>query len=316
MAKLSKQERLLKKYSKDGFTKSERKLIAKKLGVKLGQASRLTRAYGKQFKIGGGKTSANKNKSTTNSFGIKSTSYAPGVSAPGVKTPKKSKSNRFGIKSTKYAPGVSSKLPKKSESNPFGVKTTRYAPGVSAPGTKKPKTSKKSLNPFGLPKQDPLAGPLSRDQFEKAAPNLKSIVENIANNSPVTPELTVDPKIGNLQRKVKSANTNLQNLQNTFDKSNLEYQTQIGDLREDISGYKEQIGDYRGQIDEMSDRLLEQAQNARQFKQMDTEYLSNNTASGIRLRRSKKSRSGGFALGTAGLNRKNRSPLKISNVNL
>lgn len=285
MAKLSKQERLLKKYAKDGFTKAEKKLIAKKLGIKLGQARKLTRAYAKQFKIGNSKASANNNKSTT---------------------------------------------------NPFGIKSTSYAPGVSAPGTKQPKTSKKNLNAFGLPKKDPLAGPVSPKQIKKvtgqapkytgpsspkapsapSAPDLKSIIENITNNSPATPELTIDPNIGNLQNAVQTANTNLQNLQNTFNESNQRYQTQIEGLRGDISGYEQQIGDYRSQIDDMSNRLLEQAQNARQFKRMDTEYLSNNTASGIRLRRSKKFKSGDFALGTAGLNRKNRSPLKISNVNL
>jgi hypothetical protein len=49
---------------------------------------------------------------------------------------------------------------------------------------------------------------------------------------------------------------------------------------------------------------------------MDTQYLTNNNASGIRLRRSKRFKSGDFALGASGLNRKNRAPLKISNVNL
>ena len=283
MAKLSKQDRLLKRYSKDGFTKAEKKLIAKKLGIKLGQARRIVNAYAKQLKIGSTKASADKNKSTT--------------------------------------------------SNPFGIGSTSYAPGVSAPGTKQPKTPKKNLNAFGLPKQDPLAGPVSPKQIKKvtgqapkysgpASPRtptdttLNSIIENITNTQPDPPELTVDPRIGNLQGAIQTANTNLQNLQDTFNESNQRYQTQIEGLRGDISGYEQQIGDYRGQIDDMSNRLLEQAQNARQFKRMDTEYLSNNTASGIRLRRSKKFRSGDFALGTAGLNRRNRSPLQISNVNL
>ena len=61
---------------------------------------------------------------------------------------------------------------------------------------------------------------------------------------------------------------------------------------------------------------MDNAQKAKQFKQMDTQYLTNNSASGIRLRRSKKFKSGDFALGASGLNRKNRAPFKIRNVNL
>ena len=291
MAKLSKQERLLKRYSKNGFTKAERKLIAKKLGIKLGQARKLTRAYAKQFKIDGGQTSAGNNKSTTkNPFGTKTTSYAPGLSLPGTKKPKTSKKN------------------------PFGIETTSYAPGVSLPGTKEPKTPSSGDGTTGGGTTG--GGTTGGGTTGDVTPDLQSIIDEILKNQSPTPELTIDPNIGNLQSEVQTANTNLQNLQNTFNESNQRNQTQIEGLRGDITGYEQQIGDYRGQIDDMSNRLLEQAQNARQFKRMDTEYLSNNTASGIRLRRSKKFRSGDFALGTAGLNRKNRSPLQISNVNL
>ena len=302
MAKLSKQDRLLKKYSKGGFAKAEKKLIANKLDIKLSDARKLTNAYAKQLKIGSTNASADKNKSTT--------------------------------------------------TNPFGIGSTSYAPGVSAPGTNQPKTPKKTQTAIGLPKQDPISGPLSPERIKQLtgqAPkytgpsstgggttgggttgggttgggttgggtlDLKSIIEDILGDQSNSTEFTVDPNIGNLQNAVQTANTNLQNLQNTFNESNQTYLTQIEGLRGELSGYEKQIGDYRGQIDDMSNRLLEQAQNARQFKRMDTEYLSNNTASGIRLRRSKKFRSGDFALGTSGLNRKNRSPLQISNVNL
>ena len=288
--KNSKQERLLKRYSKGGFTNAERKLLSKKLGLKLSKVRRLTKAYSKQLKISSSSkntTNKNTNKSKSNPFNIKSSTYAPGVSAPGVKKPKgyDKTPNPFKGPSIPKNPGVP------------------YHPDVIKAANKKtpPKNTTQPKNP---------SSPVDPN-------NIAEIVRGIiGDQTPTAPELTVDPRIGNLEGELETANTNLENLQNLYNTSNENYLNQVDQLRGDISGYEDQIGSYRDQVSDMSSQLLEQAQNARQFKKMDTQYLSNNTASGIRLRRSKKFRSGDFALGTSGLNRKNRSPLKISNVNL
>ena len=131
-----------------------------------------------------------------------------------------------------------------------------------------------------------------------------------------TPTLTVDPRIGDLQSALTISNERLKNLQTQFDKESQNYQTNLSSLRSDISGFESQIGGYQNQITDMSKQLVAQAEKAKQFKLMDTQYLNPNNAAGIRLKRSKKFRSGDFALGTAGLNRKNRSPLQIKSVNL
>lgn len=134
--------------------------------------------------------------------------------------------------------------------------------------------------------------------------------------TPPTPTLTVDPRIGDLQSQLTISNDRLKTLQGQFEQQGKTYQSNLTNLRSDISGFENQIGNYQTQITDMSKQLVAQAQKAKQFKLMDTQYLNPNNAAGIRLRRSKKFKSGDFALGTAGLNRKNRSPLKINSVNL
>ena len=134
--------------------------------------------------------------------------------------------------------------------------------------------------------------------------------------TPPTPTHTVDPRIGDLQDELKISNDKLTALQGQFKTQGDTYQSNLKNLRSDITGFETQIGNYQNQITDMSKQLVAQAEKAKQFKLMDTQYLNPNNAAGIRLRRSKKFKSGDFALGTAGLNRKNRSPLKINSVNL
>lgn len=131
-----------------------------------------------------------------------------------------------------------------------------------------------------------------------------------------TPEFTLDPRIGDLQAQLGESNRRISDLTTAYDASTKSYNDQLKLMQGNIEGYVKQIGGYQDQINMMDKRLLEQAKNAKQFKKMDTKYLLNNKAAGIRLKRTKKSRLGLNTLGTSGLNRRNRGPLKISNVNL
>lgn len=133
---------------------------------------------------------------------------------------------------------------------------------------------------------------------------------------PPTPELTLDPRIGDLKTQLSQSNQKIGALTNAYNASTQSYNDQLKLMQSNIDGYVKQIGGYQNQINLMDQRLLEQAKNAKQFKKMDTKYLLNNKAAGIRLKRTKKSRLGLNTLGTSGLNRRNRSPLNISNVNL
>lgn len=133
---------------------------------------------------------------------------------------------------------------------------------------------------------------------------------------PSTPELTLDPRIGDLQSQLGESNRKIGQLTSAYNASTKSYNDQLKLMQGNIEGYVKQIGGYQDQINMMDKRLLEQAKNAKQFKKMDTKYLLNNKAAGIRLKRTKKSRLGLNTLGTSGLNRRNRGPLNISNVNL
>lgn len=269
MAKLSKQERLLKRYSKDGFTGAERKLIAQKLGLKLGEVRRLTRSYMEKLSI----NKAPKAPATNKNF----------VSTPSGFTQGSTKPFKQAQKNQVIGPPMSLEYMAKLR----GETTTPTKP---------------------TPPPAPPTAP--------TPPDLTSIIEGILGSQPTPPNLTIDPSIGSLEPEVQTATNTLEELQNTYNQQNEGFVKEIEQLRGDIGGYEEQIGKYRDQVSDMSSQLLEQAKNARQFRNMDTSYLTNKTASGIRLRRSKKFRSGDFALGTSGLNRRNRSPLQISNVNL
>jgi len=144
----------------------------------------------------------------------------------------------------------------------------------------------------------------------------QELVDQILKGMPQLPELTVDPRIGTLEDSLKASNQQISNMQQSYNNRNAEYRKNIERLRGEIGGFEDQIGGYQSEIQNMSQQLIDQATKAKQFKLMDTQYLAPNNASGIRLRRSRKRKSGAFALGASGLNRKNRSPLQISSVNL
>jgi hypothetical protein len=322
MAKSNQQNKLLKKYSKGGFSKNEKKKLSQKLGIKQKQANSLTKSYSKQLKTGSksNKSKPNKSKpsnskssnskSNKSGFGIKSTSYAPGVSIG--KKPKDTKpKSKFGVDTTKKAPYVNTK--------PTGTtKPPKVDPkSPKPPKPPKPPTPPKKPRPTPPPPKTPRpTPPPSRPVDPNDIEDIISRIINDRSDQPAQPDLTVDPRIGNLEGQLQDATTDLTNLQDTYNQSNENYLTQIGGLRDQIGGYEDQIGQYQTDISDLSTQLLENARKAKQFKQMDTQYLTNNNASGIRLRRSKRFKSGDFALGASGLNRKNRAPFKISNVNL
>lgn len=110
--------------------------------------------------------------------------------------------------------------------------------------------------------------------------------------------------------------SDIDRLRSQFDQSSLNYQNDITSLRNQVGNYQGQISSYQDQIRALDSRLLEQSRLAKQFQQMDTRYLSNNQASGIRLRRSKRAKAGMNAMGTSALSRRNRRQLSIGNVNL
>lgn len=129
-------------------------------------------------------------------------------------------------------------------------------------------------------------------------------------------DLKIDPEISDLRNKLSIAETDLAAFKKRYDDNQTNYKGQIADLRTNIGNYTSQISNYQDQIGRLDQRLLEQARKAKQFQNMDTQYLTGNKAAGIRLRKSRKRRLGISSLGTASLNRKNRPQLQIGNVNV
>ena len=339
----NKQNRVLKKYSKGGFTKKEQKTIASKLGIKTKQAKQLTRVYSKQAKL---KSAAKPKQSKVNQAKPKSNKSlfkTKGKSAFSSSVPGGLNKNNKGalkVKSTKTAKGVSK--PKVTTNNKLKVKTTTK-PKVTTNNKPKVKTATKPKVTTPKPK-----GPSKPNIYKPTINTGRNLPQAVA---PPTPTLTVNPRlttpppandnnqriddavdsvdttnqqyqarIDDLTNQISAQNTlaaeNMNQFQNMYNESSAAYRDQIGGLQDRIGSYESQIGGYQSSIDNLRRQLDERAQAAKQFKLMDTQHLSNNSATGIRFRRSKKFRTGQFALGTAGLNRKNRSPLKISNVNL
>ena len=163
---------------------------------------------------------------------------------------------------------------------------------------------------------------LLRGRNQKGGGNLydqisaNAVPDNPSMPQPQDPQLNLDPRVGDLTNQLAISNTKLENLTKAYERDAAAYQENLGFLRKDIDTYVDQISGYQDQIGRLDQRLIDQAKKAKQFKKMDTQYLTGNTASGIRLRRSRKARLGLNALGTGSLNRRNRQPLKISNVNL
>ena len=339
----NKQNRLLKKYSKGGFTKQEKKTIASKLGIKSSQARQLTKAYNKKAKL---QTAATK-KNNKSVFNInKNTNPSPSLtkgnkkSVFGINTPKK---GGLKVTSTKSAPGVS-KRP-----TPTPTPTPSPFPTFGGGGTKKPTPSiKEKVTPPRFTFTPPPSGPRPpRNNTPRVNESTVRPRPNIAPPPRLTPptDLVTPPdptdnnqriddavdsvdtsnqqyqaRIDQLSDQIAAQNDrsaeNMNEILGMYNQSSSAYRDQIGGLQDRIGSFENRIGGYQTSIDDLRGQLNERSQAAKQFKLMDTQHLSNNTASGIRFRRSKKFKTGQFALGTAGLNRKNRSPLKISNVNL
>ena len=141
-------------------------------------------------------------------------------------------------------------------------------------------------------------------------------INNPEPTKPVNPKLKVDPQITSLQDQVNQSKATIKGLTDQLNTATQAYGSSIGTLQGQIGGYADQISNYQSQIGRLDERLMESAKAANQIKKTDTEYLTGNRASGIRLRRSRKARLGINTLGTSALNRKNRQSLQIGNVNL
>lgn len=266
------QNKLLKKFSKGGFSGKEKKTLRKKLGLNRKSVSQLTKAYSKQLKIGG---SSNKSKVKRNKWGT------PKATAPKMLTKK-------GQKAWKKSKG------KKGAFDKY-MKTPRPGMGVLA----KNKNKKKSLK-IKQPPNINLKGAL-KDILDREAPEKKAF--------------KIDPKLQGLLDEQKAQNLRLEESLEGFKTDNEAYRGQIDALTTRIGGYEDDIRGYQGDLESKITDLKNTARDANQFKLTSTEYLNNQSAGGIRLKRSKRFRTGDFALGTGRLNRDNRK-LKVGNVNL
>ena len=141
------------------------------------------------------------------------------------------------------------------------------------------------------------------------------LYDEIKARIPTDPGLKVDPRIGNLEQQLQASNQQLANFQSLYNQSAKTYQTNLDSLQGAVQSYQGQISGYQNQISNLDKRLTEQAAKANQFKLMDTQYVTGNDSSGVRLRRSKAAREGLNILGASGFNRKNRSQLSIKSLN-
>ena len=105
-------------------------------------------------------------------------------------------------------------------------------------------------------------------------------------------------------------------LQSTIKDDRDEYNNRISGLQDTLNDYSGLMTGYQSQITGLRDDLREAQKQANQLKIRDTRYIADNSAGGVRLKRSNKFNSGAFAMGTGQLNRNFKSPLSISNVNL
>ena len=119
-------------------------------------------------------------------------------------------------------------------------------------------------------------------------------------------------QLGGLQ---SSYENQIAGIQSNFEAMSGQYSDQIAGLRDTMSGYQNQMLGYEGQISSMADQLREAEERARQVKVTDTQYISDNTASGVRLNRSDNYNRGSFSMGAGQLNRNNRA-FSINNINL
>lgn len=155
---------------------------------------------------------------------------------------------------------------------------------------------------------------LGKNISDKIPTNLKDA--NPIDTTAVNDVNKLDPKLGSDANNVDTKSSDLADLAKAFTELASGYQSKIDDQASTIKGYEDDIGGYQSDLSDMAEKLKDTSASAKEFQRFDTQYLSNNTAGGVRLRRSKNFRKNLFALGASGLNRKNRTPFKVSNVNL
>ena len=126
----------------------------------------------------------------------------------------------------------------------------------------------------------------------------------------------VRPGLADKADNVDTKSSGMSDVAEAINKAFTGYQSQIDDQANTIRGYQSDIEGYESDLSDIAEQLRNQSASAKEFQRFDTQYLNNNTASGVRLRRSKNFRRNLFALGASGLNRKNRTPFKVNNVNL
>lgn len=133
------------------------------------------------------------------------------------------------------------------------------------------------------------------------------------------PTIDIDAITDSFNQQIGSLQSNYENqiagIQSNFEIMSGQYSDQIAGLRDTMSGYQDQMLSYEGQISSMADQLREAEERARQVKVTDTQYISDNTASGVRLNRSDNYNRGAFSMGAGQLNRNNRA-FSINNINL
>ena len=130
-------------------------------------------------------------------------------------------------------------------------------------------------------------------------------------------------EIDRLAGQLSSANTTIGGYETTIgglrtdiNNQKADYDRQIGGLQGTLETYGGLMTGYQNQITGLRDDLRKAQEQANQLKIRDTRYIADNSAGGVRLKRSNKFNSGAFAMGTGQLNRNFKSPLSISNVNL
>lgn len=114
-----------------------------------------------------------------------------------------------------------------------------------------------------------------------------------------------------------SFGTTISGLQDSISNQAEAYEGQIGGLQDQLIANQDTLNTYSSQITSLADQLRDAQEKARQVKTTDTTYVGDNTASGVRFKRSLNYNRGAFALGTSQLNRDNMNKLfKIGTVNL
>lgn len=231
----------------------------------------------------------------------------------------------FGPNTTTYAPGVSigPQILEEVKTPPPIVGPTSAPPDPNPLRPEEPTPAPQSITPDYpdlFPIDEPFVGPIQEEETPETEPfDIEGLIASLTESigGPFQTEIDrLTGELGDANTTISGYETTIGGLREDIDNQKIDYDRQIGGLQGTLETYGGLMTGYQNQITGLRDDLRKAQEQANQLKIRDTRYIADNSAGGVRLKRSNKFNSGAFAMGTGQLNRNFKSPLSISNVNL